>query len=124
MQYYAQMQQLQRMSQAAQAQAQSQLPTQMTQAAQHSAMPAQYNVPQFQPMTAQGNPHQQVATHILQNQQQNLGAQGQVMDGQQETMPQYAMYPYPVSYDGRLPQYAAWAGDVIGSVPSGQTSGM
>ena len=137
--YYAQMHQLQRLSQAAQAQAQAhaqaqtqaqaqgQLPTQMTQAAQHPAMPTQYNFAQFRPMNAQGNPHQQVATHIPQNQQQNMGTQGQVMDGQQQMMAQYAMYGYPVSYGmaagGRLqPQYAAWPASV-GRVHS-QTPGM
>lgn len=120
-QLYAQhMQQLQRMSQAAQAHAQAQLPTQMTQAAQHPAMPPQYNFP-FRPVTAQGNPHQQVATHIPQNQQQNLGTQGPVMDGQQ-MMAQYAVYGY---YGSRLPpQYAAWPAGAMGRVPNGQTPGM
>ncbi|KAI9566824.1 hypothetical protein HD554DRAFT_2112825 [Boletus coccyginus] len=118
MQYYTQVQQLQGMGQAAQAQAQSQLPTQMTQVAQHPAMPTQYNPPQE-------NAHPYVVTHIPQSQQQDLGTQGQVMDGQQQVMAQYAMCPYPVSYDGRLPaQYAAWAVGAIGHVPDGQTSGM
>lgn len=131
--YYAHMQQqLQRMNQAAQAQAQaqSQLPAQMSQAAQHPAMPAQYNFTQFRPMNAQGNPHQQVAPHIPQNQQQNMGTQGQVMDGQQPMIPQYAMYSYPVGYGmaagARLPaQYAAaWAASGMGRLPNGQAPGM
>jgi transcription factor SPT20 len=129
MQYYAQIQQLQRISQAAQAQ--GQLPTQMTQASQHPAMPTQYNFQQFRPMNAQGNPHQQVVTHIPQNQQQNMGTPGQVIDGQQQMMAQYhhAMYGYPVSYGmaagGRLqPQYAPWAASGMGRVHNGQTPGM
>ena len=141
MQYYAhQMQQLQRMNQAAQAQAQAhaqaqtlvqaqgQLPMQMTQASQHSVMPNQYNFPQLR----QGNPHQQVATHIPQNQQQNMGTQGQVMDSQQQMMAQYhAVYSYPVGpvgygmAGGRLqPQYAPWAASGIGRVHNGQAPGM
>ena len=141
MQYLAQIHQLQRMSQAAQAQAQahaqaqtqvqaqSHLPTQMSQPAQHPTMPAQYNFAPFRPMNAQGNPHQQVATHIPPNQQQNMGAQGQVMDGQQQMMAQY-VYGYPVGYGmaagGRLQaQYAAaWAASGMGRVPNGQTPGM
>lgn len=132
-QYYAQMQQLQRMNQAAQvqaqAQAQSQLPTQMSQAAQHPAMPTQYNFTQFRPMNAQGNPHQQVAPHIPQSQQQNMGTQSQMMDSQQQMLAQYAMYGYPVGYGmaagGRLQaQYAAWAASGMGRVPNGQTPGI
>lgn len=129
LQYYAQLH-LQRMNQAAQAQAQAQaqnqLPTQMSQGAQHPAMPAQY-IAQFRPTNAQGNPHQQVAPHIPQNQPQNMGTQGQVMDGQQQMM-QYAMYSYPVSYGmpagGRLPAQYAWATGATGRVPNGQTPGM
>ena len=76
-------------------------------------------------MNAQGNPHQ-VAAHIPQNLQQNMGAQGQVMDGQQQMMAQY-VYSYPVGYGiapgGRLQaQYAAWAG--MARMPNGQTPGM
>ncbi|KAF8552879.1 hypothetical protein OG21DRAFT_1442848 [Imleria badia] len=135
-QYYAQFQHLHRLSQAAQAQAQAhaqtqtqaqgqgQIPTQIGQVAQHPGMATQYNYAQFRPMTAQGNPHQQVATHIPQNQPQNMGTQGQVMDGQQ-MMAQYAMYSYPVGYGmpagGRLPAQYTWAASGIGRVPNGQT---
>ncbi|KAG9309886.1 Spt20 family-domain-containing protein [Chiua virens] len=143
-QYYAaQLQQLQRMSQVAQAhaqahaqaqaqaqtQAQSQLPTQMSQPAQHPAIPTQYNFSQYRPVPAQGNPHTQVVAHLSQNQQQNIGTQGQVLDSQQQMMAQYAMYPYPVPYGmaagGRLPaQYAAWAANGMGRLPNGQAPGM
>lgn len=137
-QYYAQMQQLQRMNHVAQAQAQAhvqaqtqaqvqgQIPTQMVQGTQHPAFPPQYNLAQYRPMTAQGNPHQQVAAHIPQNQQQNMVTQGQVMDGQQ----QMYVYGYPVNYGiaarGGLQahQYVtAWA-QAAGRIPNGQTPVM
>ena len=141
MQYYAQIQQLQRMNQVAQAQAhahvqaqtqaqvQGQIPTQINQSAQHPVMATQFNFAQFRPITAQGNPHQQVATHIPQAQQQNMGTQAQVMDSQQRMMAQYAMYGYPVGYGvaagGKFPaQYSAWAASSIGRVPNGQTPGI
>lgn len=136
MQYYAQLQritqaQAQAQAQAqTQAQAQSQLPTQMSQPVQHPTMPAQYNFTQFRPMNTQGNAHQQVVGHIAPNQQQNMGAQGQVMDGQQMMAQYTAMYGYPVSYGvaagSRLQaQYAAaWAASGMGRVPNGQTPVM
>ncbi|KAF8141930.1 Spt20 family-domain-containing protein [Boletus edulis] len=131
LQYYAHMQRMTQAAQAqahahAQAQTQGQIPVQMTQAAQHPTMPTQYNFAQFRPMTAQGNPHQQVMAHVP---PQNMGAQGQVMDGQQQMMAQY-MYGYPVGY-GMPPgsqlqaaQYAWAASGAVARVPNGQTPGM
>ncbi|KAF9219727.1 hypothetical protein BS17DRAFT_788681 [Gyrodon lividus] len=113
----------------------TQIPVQMAQPAQHptmSAVPqAQYNFAQFRPINAQGNPHQQVAVHLPPNQQQNMGAQGQVAtDAQQAMMMQHPVYGYPVGYGmapgGRLQApYAAWAG--MARVPNqvnGQTPGV
>lgn len=58
-----------------------------------------------------------------------MGAQGQVMDNQQQMMVQYAMYGYPgygMAAGSRLhAQYAAaWAASGMGRVPNGQVPGM
>ncbi|KAF9244124.1 Spt20 family-domain-containing protein [Melanogaster broomeanus] len=105
-----------------------QLPVQMVQPTQHtmSAVP-QAHFAQFRPINAQGNPHQQVVAHIPQNQQQNMGAPGQVTDGQHAMMMQYQMYGYGygMAPGGRPTPYAAWAG--MGRMPNqvhGQTPVM